>query len=96
MEIKQEQNQSKGIFYVEEEGKRLAELQYSMANNNLMVINHTEVNEILKGKNVGKQLVNAAANFARTRQYKILPLCSFANAVMKKRKTEFADVLQHN
>ena len=57
MEIKQEQNQSKGIFYVEEEGKRLAELQYSMANNNLLVINHMEVNEILQGKNVGKQLV---------------------------------------
>lgn len=96
MDIKQQQNQSKGIFYVEEEGKRLAELQYSMANNNLLVINHTEVNEILQGKNVGKQLVNAAANFARTRQYKILQLCSFAKAVMKKRETEFADVLQHN
>ena len=50
MEIKQEQNESKGVFYVEEEGKRLAELEYSIANNNLMIISHTEVDEILKGK----------------------------------------------
>ena len=96
MEIKQEQNESKGVFYMEQDGKRLAELAYSMANNNLMIINHTEVNEILKGKNVGNQLVNAAADFARTNHYKILPLCPFANAVMKKRKAEFADVLRDN
>lgn len=96
MKIKQEQSESKGIFYVEQEGKRLAELDYSIDNNNLMIINHTEVDEILQGKNVGKQLVNAAANFARLSHYKILPQCSFANTVMKKRKTEFADVLSDN
>lgn len=96
MEIKHEQTESKGVFYVEEEGKRLAELEYSIANNNLMIISHTEVDEILKGKNVGNQLVNAAADFARTNHYKILPLCPFANAVMKKRKAEFADVLRDN
>ncbi len=96
MEIKQEQNESKGVFYVEQEGKRLAELEYSMSNNNLLIINHTEVDEILKGKNIGKQLVNATAAFARAHQYKIFPLCPFANAVMKKRKAEFADVLRHN
>ena len=96
MDIKQEQNESKGVFYVEEDGKRLAALDYSVADNSCMIINHTEVNEILKGKNVGNQLVNAAADFARTNHYKILPLCPFANAVMKKRKAEFADVLRDN
>lgn len=96
MEIKQEQNGTKGVFYVDQEGKRLAELEYSMANNNLMIINHTEVDEILKGKNVGNQLVNTAADFARSNHYKIFPLCPFANAVMKKRKAEFADVLKDN
>jgi len=96
MEIKQEQNQSKGVFYVEEEGKRLAALEYSIANDNLMIINHTEVDEQLKGKNIGNQLVYTAADFARSNHYKILPLCPFAHAVMKKRKAEFADVLRDN
>jgi uncharacterized protein len=96
MEIKHEHNGNKGTFYVEQAGKRLAELDYTMANNNLMIINHTEVDEILKGKNTGNQLVNAAADFARSSHYKIFPLCPFANAVMKKRKAEFADVLRDN
>ena len=96
MDIKQEQNESKGVFYVEEDGKRLAALDYSVADNSCMIINHTEVDKILQGKNVGKQLVNAAASFARSRHYKIIAKCSFANAVMKKNKAAFADVLLHN
>ena len=95
MEIKQEQNQSKGTFNVEEDGLMLAALEYSMANENLMIINHTEIDELLKGKNIGNQLVNMAAHFARAHHYKIFPLCPFANAVMKK-KAAFADVLRDN
>lgn len=87
MEIKQEQDQRKGTFNVEEEGLRLAKLEYSMANEKLMVINNTEVDELLKGKNIGNQLVNMAADFARTNFYKIFPLCPFANAVMKKKSS---------
>jgi len=57
-----------------------------MANENLMIINHTDVDELLKGKNIGNQLVNMAADFARAHHYKIFTLCPFANAVMKKRQ----------
>lgn len=96
MEIKHEQKESKGVFYVEQEGKRVAELQYCMANNNLLIINHTEGDEILKSKNIGKQLGNDTAAFARAHHYKIFPLCPFANTIMKKRKAEFADVLRDN
>lgn len=63
---------------------------------NLLIINHTEVNEILKGKNIGNQLVNTVAEFTLTNHYKIFPMWPFANAVMKKRKAEFADVLRDN
>lgn len=94
MEIKQEQTKTKGVFYVEDDKKRLAELEYSMTDNNLMIINHTEVDEVLKGKNVGYQLVNSAVEYARANHLKIFPLCPFANAVMKKKKTEYADVLR--
>lgn len=43
MEIKQQQTGTKGSFYVEGPTKILAEIEYSMANENLMIINHTEV-----------------------------------------------------
>ena len=94
MEIKQEQTKTKGVFYVEDDKKRLAEMEYSLTDNNLMIINHTEVDEVLKGKNVGYQLVNAAVEYARAKHLKIFPICPFTNAVMKKKKTEYADVLR--
>jgi predicted GNAT family acetyltransferase len=57
-----------------------------------MILEHTEVAEELKGQNVGYQLVEAAVEYARLHQFKILPLCPFANAVFRK-KPEYRDVL---
>ena len=65
MDILQEQPNSKGRFYVEENGEILAEMTYSMAGENLMIIDHTEVADSLRGKNVGYQLVKKATGFAR-------------------------------
>jgi uncharacterized protein len=73
-----------------------AEMTYSMTGTNLMIIDHTEVSDELKGKNVGYQLVQAAVEFARKKQIKILPLCPFAKSVFDKKGAEFADVLRSN
>jgi len=81
-----------GMFYVEENGKNLAEMVYTMAKPDVMIIDHTEVDESLEGKGVGKQLVYAAVENARTNNIKIIPMCPFANSVFK-RVTEWQDVL---
>jgi len=60
MQIQFEQSDSKGSFYVEDNGERLANMTFSKAGNNLIIIDHTEVSDSLRGKNVGKQLVAAA------------------------------------
>jgi predicted GNAT family acetyltransferase len=39
----------KGAFFIEEDGKRIAEMVISISGNNLTVY-HTEVSESLKGK----------------------------------------------
>jgi predicted GNAT family acetyltransferase len=96
MLIQQKQDGSKGSFYVEEEGKQLAEMTYSMTGTELMIIDHTEVGEELRGKNVGYQLVKTAVEYARVNQMKILPLCPFARSVFQKKKDEFGDVLRGN
>jgi uncharacterized protein len=83
---------TKGMFIVEVDGNILAELAYSMPLPDKMVIEHTEVSDELKGKNVGYQLVHTAVEYARTHNIKIVPMCPFANAVFKK-KPEYADVL---
>ena len=92
MEIKQEESGSKGTFFVEAAGERLAYMTYSKAGPNRIIIDHTEVSEALKGKNAGKQLVTAAVEYARKNKIKILPLCPFARSVFDRVK-EFGDVL---
>lgn len=91
MEIQHEQNDSKGAFFVVENGKRLAEMTYSKAGTDLIIIDHTEVSDELRGKSVGAKLVHAAVEYARANKIKILPLCPFAKSVFDK-KPEYADV----
>ena len=96
MLIQQKQEGTKGSFYVEENDIILAEMTYSMTGTTLMIIDHTEVSDELRGKNVGYQLVRTAVEYARTNHIKILPLCSFAKSVFDKKSAEFADVLRGN
>ena len=72
------------MFYVGQDGAILAELVYAVPSPDKMIIEHTEVDESLKGKGIGLQLVHTAVDYARTHQMKILPLCSFAKSVFDK------------
>jgi predicted GNAT family acetyltransferase len=96
MKIQQKQEGSKGSFFIEEAGRLLAEMTYSMTGTELMIIDHTEVSDELRGQNIGYQLVKTAVDFARANQLKILPLCTFAHSVFKKKSEEFGDVLRTN
>ena len=80
------------MFFVEQDGNILAEMVYTMPSPGKMIIEHTEVSDELKGKNVGDQLVHTAVEYARTNNIRIIPLCPFASRVFKK-KPEYADVL---
>jgi uncharacterized protein len=95
MEIVQQQNETKGSFYVEENGKVLAEMTYSVVDPSLIIIDHTEVDESLKGKGVGLKLLNKAVAYARTNHIKIIPLCPFAKSVFDKKHEELKDVLRN-
>ena len=92
MEIQNKKVGNKGIFYIEQDKKIVAEMVYTMPAADKMIIEHTEVSEKLQGQNVGFQLVKNAVEFARANKIKIIPLCTFTNSVFKKRP-EFADVL---
>lgn len=92
MIIQHKQADGKGVFFIGEEGAFLAEMVYSVAGAGKIIIEHTEVSDELRGQNIGYKLVEAAVDFARKNQLKIIPLCPFANAVFKK-KPEFKDVL---
>ncbi|MEN3324174.1 GNAT family N-acetyltransferase [Mariniflexile soesokkakense] len=93
MEIKQKDNEKKGAFYIEINGARVAEMTYSHAAPNKIIIDHTEVSDTLKGQGVGYKLIDAAVEYLRTNNFKVIPLCPYASAVFKKKHEQYADVL---
>jgi len=93
MTIAIKETASKGMAFVAAEKKVLAQMTYSIASPELIIIDHTEVDPSLKGKGMGKQLLMAIVEKARTEKFKILPLCPFAKSVFEKDKT-ITDVLR--
>lgn len=92
MEILQKDDGKKGAFFVEVNGEMLAESTYVWAGDNKIIIDHTEVNDKLAGKGIGKQLIQKAVEFARAKHIKILPLCPFAKTLFDKIEA-YQDVL---
>lgn len=92
MKIEREDNGHKGAFYIEVEGKRSGEMTYTLAGTGRMIIDHTEVDDSLRGTGSGKKLVIAGVEHAREKGLRLIPLCPFAKAVIDK-NPELQDVL---
>jgi uncharacterized protein len=67
-------------------------MTYSIAGEDKIIIDHTEVSPAYNGKGIGKKLVVEAVEFARINNIKILPLCPFARSVFARNK-DLRDVL---
>lgn len=92
IQIQHEEEGHKGAFFIELDGKRVAEMTYVKSGTSRIIIDHTGVGEELKGQGAGKKLVMAAVEMAREKNLKILPLCPFAKSVFEK-TPEIQDVL---
>ncbi|WP_192349079.1 GNAT family N-acetyltransferase [Algoriphagus sp. Y33] len=90
--IQHEFDGKKGSFFLEEEAKRVAEMVYVMAGPKKMIIEHTEVDESLKGQGIGLKLLKELVGYVRDENIKVIPLCPFAKAMFQK-KEELRDVL---
>ncbi|PTB96263.1 GNAT family N-acetyltransferase [Marivirga lumbricoides] len=93
MEVQHQIFESKGLFFIEKDRKKLAKMTYSKAREDMFIIDHTEVAEALRGTGAGKRMVMAAVNYARENNLKILPLCPFAKSVFDKTEA-IRDVLK--
>ena len=92
MRVIHKRENRKGLFFIEEDNKMVAEMTYTMPSPDKIIIDHTEVDEELRGGQLGFQLIEAGVEYARAHHLKIIPLCKFAKAVIYK-KIEFHDVL---
>lgn len=92
MEIQQINDVKRGYFEAIEDGKDAGKMTYTWAGDSKFIIDHTEVSPYFNGKGVGKKLLMAAVEYARTNDLKIIPLCPFAKSVFDK-TPDIRDVL---
>ncbi len=91
MEVLHKELRNKGTFYIEENGKTLASMYYSRYSPEHIVIDHTEVDDALRGKGAGKQMIARAVEWARENKVRVTPACPFAHSLFQK-ITDFEDV----
>jgi len=84
LEIKHKDDGKKGEFYIGEEDHHLAEMTYTWAGENILIIDHTLVEDELRGQSVGRKLLDQVIDLARTKKIKIIPLCPFSKSVFDK------------
>lgn len=92
MRIEREEGENKGRYLVRLAGT-IAEMTYSRAGETMIIIDHTEVPDAMRGRSVGQALVRRAVEDARTEGRAIVPLCPFAKAQFS-RHSEWQDVLK--
>ena len=92
MAIAHEETGHRGAFFLERDGKRLAEMTYTVAGATRIISDHTDVSDELRGTGTGAKLVAAAVEWARAGNKKVIPLCPFAKSVFDK-TPDYKDVL---
>lgn len=93
IEIQHAEADGRGAFFVQREGVRLAEMTYSRVDPELVIIDHTEVNEALQGLGVARRLLDFAVAWARRTGTKIIATCPYAKAQFAK-DASIRDVLK--
>ena len=91
MKIQRDEHGRKGAFFIDEDGEWIAELAYARTGGNMIVIDHTEVDEKLRGENIGRDLIAEAVRFARENGLKIRAACPYARKVLEN-APEYSDV----
>ena len=89
--IERSDGPSGGAYRLHVDG-HVAEMTFSRAGAHMIIIDHTEVPEALRGRGVGDRLVARAVHDAREQGFLIFPLCPFAASRFRKHP-DYRDVL---
>lgn len=90
--VAHENSGTKGRYFVSLAGAE-AEMTYTRAGQQLIIIDHTSVPDALRGRGLGETLVHHAVQEARAAGTMITPLCPFAKSQFD-RHSEWSDVLK--
>lgn len=93
MTIKHFDNGKDGVFFIEKDGNRKAEMTYAYKDDHTIDIVHTEVKESLQGQGVGKKLFEEVVRFLRQKNFKAIATCSYAKSIFEKNPEEYQDIM---
>ena len=92
LDVRHEEEGGRGAFFVEQGGRRVAELTYEREGGDRANLQHTQVSDALRGRGVARLLVDAAVAWARASDTRLVPLCPYAKAIFD-RDASLRDVL---
>ncbi|ANA82126.1 GCN5-related N-acetyltransferase [Paenibacillus vortex V453] len=73
-----------GGFFLEDNGKTVAEISYSPQGEGVISIDHTYISPGLRGQGLADELVRKVIDYAREEELKIIPACSYAGHYFDK------------
>ena len=71
-------------FVLRIDGERHGFLEFTRPEVGLMRIEYVEVSPALRGTGLGRQLVEKAVDFAKDTELRVVPICSYARAVITR------------
>jgi uncharacterized protein len=71
-------------FVLRLDGERYGFLEFTRPDSGIMRIEYVEVSPELRGTGLGKKLVEAAVIFAKDAGLRVVPICSYARAVIQR------------
>jgi hypothetical protein len=84
IQIDHREQDGRGGFFVEREDARLAEMTYARVSDKLVIIDHTLVDDRLRGMGVARRLLDTAVAWARETGTKLAATCPYAKAQFEK------------
>jgi len=85
VDIQHEQQGPRHAFFIEREGRRVAQQTLSGApDGKLAIIDHTEVDDSLRGQGIARLLTLNTVEWARKSGVKLAVVCPFARSVFDK------------
>lgn len=80
------------IYMNDDNGKVIAEVTFTNVDENTILIDHTFVDDCLRGQGIAAKLMLEVVAYAKSKSKKIKATCSYAVKWFEKNKDEYKDL----
>ena len=95
LQIELEETESRGRFTASLDGSPTeSELTFSKAGTTNVIADHTYVPDHLRGQGIAEALVERLLEEARSRSWKVVPLCPYVKSYALQHRDAVSDVVQ--